>query len=208
MPIVRHGHARMRRLEPPVARPRGHRRPTTTATAQPILTTGVLTRRNSRRNVTPRPTTATAALRSHALTIRHPRVLIRRHRRRERIPRRAAAIQLRRVPTPHRATAIAVAAAEVVAVEAEVVAEARTAAAGAAAVTAAVEAEAHTVAEGPVLTATANLFANSTARPDLPGGLFVFRRHIQINFCRLASRLFPIAFGITPTQLFGPFGVK
>src|SRR5216684_2921233 len=53
MPIVRHGHARMRRLEPPVARPRGHRRPTTTATAQPILTTGVLTRRNSRRNVKP-----------------------------------------------------------------------------------------------------------------------------------------------------------
>src|SRR6266849_3913233 len=171
MPIVRHGHARMRRLEPPVARPRGHRRPTTTATAQPILTTGVLTRRNSRRNVTPRPTTATAALRSRALTIRHPRVLIRRHRRRERIPRRAAAIQLRRVPTPHRATAIA---AEVVVVAAE----ARTAAAGAAAVTAAVEAEAHTVAEGPVLTATANLFANSTARPDLPGGLFVSRRHL------------------------------
>src|SRR6266446_8474200 len=201
MPIVRHGHARMRRLEPPVARPRGHRRPTTTATAQPILTTGVLTRRNSRRNVTPRPTTATAALRSRALTIRHPRVLIRRHRRRERIPRRAAAIQLRRVPTPHRATAIA--AAVVV-----VAAEARTAAAGAAAVTAAVEAEAHTVAEGPVLTATANLFANSTARLDLPGGPFVFHRHIQINFCRLASRLFPIAFGITPTQLFGPFGVK
>src|SRR5229473_3067207 len=163
MPIVRHGHARMRRLEPSAARPRGHRRPTTTATAQPILTTGVLTRRNSRRNVTPRPTTATAALRSRALTIRHPRVLIRRHRRRERIPRRAAAIQLRRVPTPHRATAIAVAAAEVVAVEAEVVAEARTAA---------VEAEAHTVAEGPVLTATANLFANSTARIFQAGFLF------------------------------------
>src|SRR6266436_2945730 len=162
MPIVRHGHARMRRLEPPVARPRGHRHPTTTATAQAIPTTVVLTRRNSRRNVTPRPTTATAALRSHALTIRHPRVLIRRHRRRERIPRRAAAIQLRRVPTPHRATAIA--AAVVV-----VAAEARTAAAGA---------EAHTVAEGPVLTATANLFANSTARLDLPGGLFVFRRHL------------------------------
>src|SRR5216684_3127482 len=183
MPIVRHGHARMRRLEPSAARPRGPRRPTTTATtAQAIPTTVVLTRRNSRRNVTPRPTTATAALRSHALTIRHPRVL-----------------------TPHRATAIA---AEVVAVEAEVVAEARTVAAGAAAVTAAVEAEAHTVAEGPVLTATANLFANSTARLDLPGGPFVFHRHIQINFCRLASRLFPIAFGITPTQLFGPFGVK
>src|SRR6266478_1455135 len=172
MPIVRHGHARMRRLEPSAARPRGPRRPTTTAaTAQVIPTTVVLTRRNSRRNVTPRPTTATAALRSRALTIRHPRVPIRRHRRRERIPRRAAAIQLRRVPTPHRATAIA---AEVVVVAVE----ARTAAAGAAAVTAAVEAEAHTVAEGPVLTATANLFANSTARPDLPGGLFVSRRHL------------------------------
>src|SRR6266852_5010976 len=171
MPIVHRGHAGIHSLEPSVARPRGHRRPTTTATAQPIPTTVVLTRRNSRRNVTPRPTTATAALRSRALTIRHPRVLIRRHRRRERIPRRAAAIQLRRVPTPHRATAIA---AEVVVVAAE----ARTAAAGAAAVTAAVEAEAHTVAEGPVLTATANLFANSTARPDLPGGLFVFRRHL------------------------------
>src|SRR5260370_14802872 len=129
MPIVRHGHARMRRLEPSAARPRGPRRPTTTATiAQVIPTTVVLTRRNSRRNVTPRPTTATAALRSHALTIRHPRVPIRRHRRRERIPHRAAAIQLRRVPTPHRATAIAVAA-ELVAVEAEVAAEARTAAA-------------------------------------------------------------------------------
>src|SRR5216684_3909820 len=186
MPIVRHGHARMRRLEPSAARPRGPRRPTTTATAQPIPTTVVLTRRNSRRNVTPRPTTATAALRSHALTIRHPRVLIRLH----------------RVPPPHRATAIAVAAA----VEAEVVAEARTAAAGAAAaaVTAAVEAEAHTVAEGPVLTATANLSANSTARPDLPGGPFVFHRHIQINFSPPRLPGVPDCFRDQPTQLFGP----
>jgi hypothetical protein len=64
--------------------------------------------------------------------------------------------------------------AEVVVVEAVVAAEARTAAAVAAGVTAAVGAEAHTVAEGPVLTATANLFANSTARSDLPGGPFFF----------------------------------
>jgi len=61
-----------------------------------------------------------------------------------------------------------------VAVEAVVAAEARTAAAVAAGVTAAVAAEAHTVAEGPVLTATADLLANSTARPDLPGGPFFF----------------------------------
>ena len=40
--------------------------------------------------------------------------------------------------------------------------------------TAAVAAEALTAAEGPVLTATANLFANPTARPDLPGGPFCF----------------------------------
>src|SRR5260370_31682905 len=151
MAIVRHGHAPRRGLELPAARPRGHRRPTPTATAHPIPTTVVLTRRNSRRNVTPRPTTATAALRSRALTIRHPRVPIRRHRRRERIPHRAAAIQLHRVPTPHRATAIAVAAAEGVAVEAEVVAEARTAAAGGAAGTADVGAGAHTLAGGAVL---------------------------------------------------------
>jgi hypothetical protein len=63
--------------------------------------------------------------------------------------------------------------------EAVVAAEARTAAAVAAAVvaaavTAAVAAEALTVAEGPVLTATANLFANSTARPDLQAGLLSF----------------------------------
>src|SRR5229473_340352 len=165
MPIVRHGHARMRRLEPPAARPRGLRRPTT-ATAKPIPTMGVLTRRHSRRNVIPRRTMATAALRRRAPTIRRPHARIQRHRRRELIPPRAAAIRLRRAPTPHRARAIAVA----------VVAEARTAAAVAAAVvaaavTAAVAAEALTVAEGPVLTATANLFANSTARPDLQAGL-------------------------------------
>src|SRR5216683_1558662 len=132
MPIVRHGHARMRRLEPPAARPRGLRRPTT-ATAKPIPTMGVLTRRHSRRNVIPRRTMATAALRRRAPTIRRPHARIQRHRRRELIPPRAAAIRLRRAPTPHRARAIAVA----VVAEAVVAAEARTAAAVAAAVVAA-----------------------------------------------------------------------
>lgn len=146
MPIVRRGHARMRRLELSAAKPRGPQRPTT-AIVQVLPTTGVPTRRRSRR----------------APTIRRPLARIRP---REPIPRRAAAILLRRVPIPRRATAIAVA------VEPVVAAEARTAAAGAAAVTAAVVAEAHTAAEVPVLTATANLFANSTARPDLPGGPF------------------------------------
>jgi len=38
-----------------------------------------------------------------------------------------------------------------------------------------------TPAEAPVLTATANLFENSTARPDFPDGLFVFHDHLQMK---------------------------
>jgi hypothetical protein len=165
--------------------------------------------------VIPRPTTATVALRSRAPTIRRPHTRIQLRRRRERIPRRAAATQLRHTPTPHRATAIAVAAAPV-AVEARtaqeevVAAEARTAqeAVEGRAMAVVAGAEVHTVAEGPVLTATANLLANSTARPDLPGGPFSLTVSYKQNFRGLASHLLPVARGITPTQLFGPFGVR
>ena len=53
--------------------------------------------------MTPRPTTATVAIRSRALTTRRPHA---RTRHRKLIPHQAAAIQLRRAPTPRRAAAI------------------------------------------------------------------------------------------------------
>ena len=37
-------------------------------------------------------------------------------------------------------------------------------------------------AEAPLLTATVNLFVNSTARPDFPNGPFVFHDHLQMKF--------------------------
>jgi hypothetical protein len=170
MPIVRHGRARMRCLEPPVARPRGPRRPTTTATtAQAIPTTGVPTRRRSRRNAMPRRTTATAAiLRSRTPIIRHPHARIPRHRPREPTPRRAVAIQLRRAPTPPRATAIAVAAAPVAAlIMAVVEAGARTAqeAVVGRATAAVAVAEAHMGAEALPLTVATTKFFTQTPEP-------------------------------------------
>jgi len=45
----------------------------------------------------------------------------------------------------------------------------------------AVAAEARTAAEAPPLAGGTNLFSNSMARPDLPGGPFVFRHQLQLN---------------------------
>ena len=118
MPIVRHGHAKGRSLPPLTASLRGPRR---------------------------QATMPAAALRSRALTIRHPPARIRR---RELIPRRAVATRLRHAPPPRQAAVLTAAAMPAVA------------------------AEARTAAEAPALTATANLFATSKARPALPGGPF------------------------------------
>src|SRR6266568_1630357 len=107
--IVRHGHAGVRRLDPRPASPLVPRRRITTVTGQPLPTAPAPT---SRLNVRSRPTTTIEVIRSRALTM-HPQALIQR---RELIPHRAAAIQLRLAPTPHPAAAIAVAA--VVGVEA------------------------------------------------------------------------------------------
>ena len=125
----------------------------------------------SGRNVTPRPTTATAAIRSRALTARRPHVRTRHlklipHRaeviqlRRAPTPHRAAAIQLRQALTPRRATALAVEEAAVVGVVAE-------------------EAEVRAAAGAPPLAVGTNLFSNSMARPDLPGGPFVLYHQLQ-----------------------------
>src|SRR5467141_3515700 len=181
MRIVRRRHAAICSLERPADRPQGVRRKATAATAQPLPTTVALTSRpsartethrltainalrttvaltgsRSGRNVMPRPTTATAAIRSRALTARRPHA---RTRHRKLTPHQAAAIQLRRAPTPHRATALAEEAAAVVGV--------------------AVAAEARTAAEAPPLEGGTNLFSNSMARPDLPGGPFVFHHQLQ-----------------------------
>src|SRR6266478_3624492 len=110
MRTVRHGHAPADNPHPPTASRRVLRRPATTATGRPIPTTAV---RTNRRNVRSRLTTTTAVIRNSALTIRRPRARIQR---REPIPRRAAAIQLRLAPTPHLAAVIAVAVEEAAAV--------------------------------------------------------------------------------------------
>src|SRR6266446_4531428 len=122
---VRHGHAEARSRPFPMDKARAHprrvprrhanprdlRRQATIAIAPAIPTTAVLTSRHNRRNIMRRPTTtATAAIRRS----RHTR-------RRELIPHRAAAIQLRLAPTPHPA---AVTAAAVVGVIVAAVAEA------------------------------------------------------------------------------------
>src|SRR6266404_4130350 len=150
MRIVRRRHAAICSTEPPADRPQGLRRKATAATAQPLRTTtaaltsrpsartetrrptainalrttGALTISRSGCNVTPRPTTATVAIRSRALTTRRPHA---RTRHRKLIPHQAAAIQLRRAPTPRRAAALAEEEAAVgvaVAVEARAAAEA------------------------------------------------------------------------------------
>ena len=155
--IVRRGHAEIRSREPLAARPHGLRRPTTTTAALTSRRSEPTARRSA--HMATRRTTGIAATRSPAPTVRLLRALIRR---REVIPRRATAIRLRRVPTPHQATAVA-AAEEGIA---------------AAAVAAAIVAVA---AEAPLLTATVNLFVNSTARPDFLGGPFVFHDHLQMK---------------------------
>ena len=123
----------------------GLRRQATTATAQALPATAVLTLRNGP-TATRRPT-GTADTRSLGRTTRLPRGLTRR---RGHTPPLAVAILLRLVPTPHRVAAMVAGVGVVAAIEAAVAVEARTA------------------AGAPRLTAVTNLFANSGARPDLP----------------------------------------
>src|SRR5712664_1171136 len=171
-------------------------RPPTTITAR--QTACVLTIPLSGCNRTIRPTTIAAAIRSRAPTVRHPHVRTRRrnlipHRaaatrlrpaptpprarairlRRALIPRRARAIRLRRALIPRRAPAIAAGVAAIAVVMAAVIA--------------AVAAEAHAAAGVPALTDTTNSFSILIALPDLPDGLIVFRRHLQLNSPRLTS---------------------
>ncbi len=95
-------------------------------------------------------------------------------------------------------------------VAAAVVAEARTAAVagvvGAMVAAEAEEAEAHTAAEGPVLTATANHFAN--CGPPGSSRRAVYFSASATNKIPAASPAFPIALEITRSQLFGTFGVR
>ena len=133
----------------------GLRRQATTATAQALPATAVLTLRNGP-TATRRPT-GTADTRSLGRTTRLPRGLTRR---RGHTPPLAVAIPLRLVPTPHRVAAMVAGVGVVAAIEAAV--------AVVAAVEAAVAVEARTAAGAPRLTAVTNLFANSGARPDLP----------------------------------------
>src|SRR5882762_3288733 len=169
MRIVRRRHAAICSLERPADRPQGLRRKATAATAQPLPTTVALTGSRSGRNVILRPTTATAAIRSRALTARRPRA---RTRHRKLTPHQAAAIQLRRAPIPHRAAAIRLR-------QALTPHRATARAEEAAVVGVAVAAEARTAAEAPPLAGGTNPFSNSMARPDLPGGPFVFHHQLQ-----------------------------
>src|SRR6266853_843722 len=149
--IVHRGHAGVRSLDPRPASPLGPRRRITTLIGQLLPTAAAPT---SRLNVRSRLTTTIVVIRSRALTI-HLQALIQR---RELIPHRAAAIQLRLAPTPHPAAAIAVAAvvaveAVALAVEAEVAVAVVAAAAAAEALTVVV-AEALTAVEVPAHTVT------------------------------------------------------
>src|SRR5712692_1248832 len=172
MQIVRHGHATVRSLEPRAASPLGPRRQATTTTAQVLSMADVRTSRSGRNGICPL-TTAIADIRSRALTIRRPHA---RTLHRELILHRAAAIQLRLIPTPHPAAAIAAGVRAVVAEAAAIAAVAVEAAAAA-------EAEARTAGEVPARTsATKSFFANSRARPNVPDGPFVFRRQLRMNF--------------------------
>src|SRR6266851_5761667 len=156
MRIVHRRHEASCRLESPADSPRGLRRQSTTATAQALPTTAALTSLRNGHIATRRPTAITVP-RSRALTIRRP---LARTRRRRLIPHQAATIQLRRAPIPHRAKAIAVVAAATGAAEAAV---------------AAAEVEV-VVVEALVAGGGTNHFANSRARPDVPGGFFPFGR--------------------------------
>src|SRR5712664_1072042 len=209
MRIVHHRHAAICSLEPPAARPRGLRRQATAATAQPLPTTAALPSRRSGHtatrppttiaarqtacvltiplsgcNRTIRPTTIAAAIRSRAPTVRHPHV---RTRRRNLIPHRAAATRLRPAPTPPRARAIRLRRALIPRRAPAIAAGVAAIAVVMAAVIAAVAAEAHAAAGVPALTDTTNSFSILIALPDLPDGLIVFRRHLQLNSPRLTS---------------------
>src|SRR5258708_39464368 len=98
--IVHRGHAGVRGAAPRPASPLGPRGRITTRIGQLLPTAAAPT---SRLNVRSRLTTTIVVIRSRALTI-HLQALIQR---RELIPHRAAAIQLRLAPTPHPAAAIA-----------------------------------------------------------------------------------------------------
>jgi hypothetical protein len=111
-----------------------------------------------------RPTTATAAIRSRALTVRRPHV-----RHLKLIPHRAAVIQPRRAPTLHRAVAIQLR--QVLTPRRATALAEEEAVVG---VAGAVAAEARAAAVAPLLAGVTNPFSNSMARPDLPGGPFFF----------------------------------
>ncbi len=178
MPIVLHLHAAVCSPEPPAVSPHGLRRLVTTAAAQALPTTAALTGSRSGRTATRSPTTIAPLLRSRALTIRLPRARTRHH---NLIPRQAVAIQFLHAPIPHQAPAIQLPhaptprRARAIAVVAAIAAEAAEAIAVvviAAVVVAA--AETLTAEVAPPLARVTNLFANSRARPDLPGGPFLF----------------------------------
>src|SRR5881396_1574993 len=175
MRTVRRGHAAARNLPFPTPSRHGlrRRRLATTAIAQVIRTAAA---RTSRRSVRSRLTTTIAAIRHSAPTIRCPRA---RTQSREHIPHRAAAIQLRPDPTPHRRIpppAAVIAAVEVAAVViAAVVAEVVAIAVEVVAVPIAVEvAEVHTPVEARALTADTNLVLKFKARLANPDGPFAF----------------------------------
>src|SRR5205807_4152068 len=182
MRTVRRGHAAARNLPFPTPSRHGlrRRRLATTAIAQVIRTAAA---RTSRRSVRSRLTTTIAAIRHSAPTIR-PRA---RTQSREHIPHRAAAIQLRPDPTPHRRIpppAAVIAAVEVAAavtavaeavVIAAVVAEVVAIAVEVVAVPIAMEvAEVHTPVEARALTADTNLVLKFKARLANPDGPFAF----------------------------------
>ena len=148
--IVLHGYAAIHSLERSAASHRGLLRQATTVAAQALPTAAALTNHRSGRT-TARSPTVTAATRSLGRTI-HLRTS--RTHRPGLTPHLAVAIPLRHTPTPHRHRVAATAA-------------------GVAAIGAGVAAEAHTAVGAPPLTAGTNLFANSSARLDLPGGLLL-----------------------------------
>ncbi len=148
--IVLHGHAVIRSPERSAARHRGLRRQATTVTAQALPTTAALTSHRSGPTTTRSPTGETVATRSLGRTI-HLRTSL--THRPGHTPHLAVAIPLLHAPTRHRVAATAE---------------------GVAAIGAAVAAEARTAAGALPLTVGTNLFANSSARPDLPGERFLF----------------------------------
>src|SRR6267143_1790192 len=141
--IVLHGYAAIHSLERSAASHRGLLRQATTVAAQALPTAAALTSHRSSGRTTARSPTVTAATRSLGRTI-HLRTS--RTHRPGLTPHLAVAIPLRHTPTPHRHRVAA---------------------------TAAVAAEAHTAVGAPPLTAGTNLFANSSARLDLPVGLLL-----------------------------------